>query len=101
MVVHYTVSTLVTQEQIHTTKFPPLYEKYICNEKKNLFKLKSSQYPVWMTQNLKKGGFGESKSKQFPASGHPPTAPPPPPLEACTFGDRLGNRSLLILDSWL
>ena len=46
MVVHYTVSTLVTQEQIHTTKFPPLYEKYICNEKKNLFKLKSSQYPV-------------------------------------------------------
>ena len=98
--VHYTVSTLVTQEQIHTTKFPPLYEKYICNEKKNLFRLKSSQYPVWMTQNLKKGGFGESKSKQFPAPGHPPP-PPPPPLEACTFGDRLGNRSLLILDPWL
>ena len=86
MVVHYTVSTLVTQEQIHTPKFPPLYEKYICNEKKNLFKLKSSQYPVWMTQNLKKGDFGESKSKQFPAPRHPP-----PPPEACTFGDRLEN----------
>ena len=56
---HYTVSTLVTQEQIH-----------IFDEKK----LKSSQYPVWMTQNPNKGDFGESKSKQFPgvhAPGHP------------------------------
>ena len=79
MVVHYTVSTLVTQEQIHTTKFPPLYERYICNEKKNLFKLTSSQYPVWMTQNLKKGDFGKSKSKQFPGGACPRISPPPPP----------------------
>ena len=28
---HYTVSTLVTQEQIHITKFPPFYEKDIFN----------------------------------------------------------------------
>ena len=34
MVVHYTVSTVVTQEQIHITKFPPFYKKYILNEKK-------------------------------------------------------------------
>ena len=44
--VHYTVSTLVTQEQMHTTKFRPFYEEYIFNEKKKLFKLKCSQYPV-------------------------------------------------------
>ena len=67
--VHYTVSTLVTQEQMHTTKFRPFYEEYIFNEKKKLFKLKCSQYPVWITQNPKKGDFGESKSKQFPAPG--------------------------------
>ena len=69
--------------------------------KKKLFKLKSSQYPVWMTQNLKKGEFGESKSKQFPRVHVPGHPLPPYPLETCTFGDRLENQSLLILDPWL
>ena len=72
MMAYYTVLTLVTQAQIHTTKFE-------CQWEKKLSKLKSSQYPVWMTQNPKKGDFREWKSKQFPGDVCPRT--PPPPLE--------------------
>ena len=68
-------------------------EKYICNnDKKKLSKLKSGQYPVWMTQKPKKGDFRELKSKTFPGKC------PRIPLEACSFAARLGNRSVFLLD---
>ena len=42
-----------------------------------LSKLKSGQYPVWITQKPRKGDFGKLKSTKFPKSqgrvclGHP------------------------------
>ena len=73
--------------------------KYILIKIK-LSKVKSGQYPVWMTQKPRKGDFGELKSKKFPKGEHAPDPLPPfpPPLEACTFGALLGNRSVSILD---
>ena len=47
-----------------------------------------------MTKKPRKGDFRELKSKTFSRGG----ACPRTPLEACAFGSRLGNRSILILD---
>ena len=77
--------------------------KYIVIKIK-LSKLRSGQYPVWMTQKpWNPGDFGELKSKKFPNREHAADPPPPPPsfLEACNFGARLGNRSVSILDPHL
>ena len=59
-------------------RFPPFYvfiNEYILI-KITLSKLKSGQYPVWMTQKPRKGDSGELKSKKFPKGEH---ALPPPP----------------------
>ena len=58
-----------------------------------LSKLKSSQYPVQMTQKPRKGDFGELKPKNFLKGSMPQI-----PLEACVFGAHLGNHSVAILD---
>ena len=50
--------------------------KYILIKIK-LFKVKSGQYPVWMTQKPRKGDFGELKSKKFPKGEHAPDPPSP------------------------
>ena len=53
--------------------------KYIVIKIK-LSKLRSGQYPVWMTQKpWNPGDFGELKSKKFPNREHA-ADPPPPPL---------------------
>ena len=62
--------------------------------KLKLSNLISGQYPVWMTQKPRKTEFGEIKSKNFSKGEHSLD----PPLEACAFGARLGNRSVFILD---
>ena len=72
--------------------------KYIVIKIK-LSKLRSGQYPVWMTQ--KPWNFGELKSKKFPNREHAPLPLPPSFLEACNFGARLGSRSVSILDPHL
>ena len=44
-----------------------------------------------MTQKLRKGDFGELKSKKRSPGEHAPV----PLREGCTSGDRLGNRSFV------
>ena len=44
-----------------------------------------------MTQKLRKGDFGELKSKKRSPGEHAPV----PLQEGCTSGDRLGNRSFV------
>ena len=52
-------------------------------------KLKSVQYPGWVTRKPWEGDFKELKSKKFPGRTCLRT-----PLEACAFGARLGNWSI-------
>ena len=72
MVVHYTVSTLVTQEQIHTTKFPPLYEKYICNEKKTFLSYNLANILSEWLRTSRKATLGSQNPNNFLLLDTPP-----------------------------
>ena len=83
--------------------FPPFYGNrsdfsYIFLVKNKTFQVEIwkvvwtvSKYLVWMTQKFRKGDFGELKSKKRSPGEHAPA----PPLEGCTSGARLGNRSFV------